>query len=378
MKVLGSSHRPEDEFPVMTSSPVPYADVPHRSKQCTIFRQMQKKPARPWQRAILEEGENTFAVVLLRVDRLDHTVAVGLAQSLLSEGNGGEGKTGRTLFIDCDVEAPDAHLFLHPRLDSSVEATIPVPVIDSDTCIACGDCSEVCRFNAIAVLTDGAMVFPELCHGCGSCSLICPTRSVVEQPRAIGTLQAGSSGGLDFAQGKVNVGEPLAVPVIKQLKTWASRGDRGITILDSPPGTSCPMVETVSGADFVILVTEPTPSGVHDLELADRVLWEMGIPGGVIVNRDGLGYPELEETCAMSRLPLLLRLPFDRGVAEGMARGDTLLDIRPEYRGAFRRLLEDICRVIGSRGDGREREDGLMAHLGIRQDLEFLRRGGRP
>jgi MinD superfamily P-loop ATPase len=250
-----------------------------------------------------------------------------------------------------------------------------VPEVDPETCIACGDCAEVCRYNSIAVLGDRTMVFPELCHGCGSCSLVCPTRSIAEIPRNIGTLEAGEVGAMDFAQGTVNIGEPLAVPVISQLKSWVAGGGHDVMILDSPPGTSCPMVETVSGADFVILVTEPTPAGVHDLELADQVLWDLGLPGGVIVNRDGIGYPELEESCALSRLPVLLRLPFDRGVAEGLARGDTLLDVRPEYGGSFRRVMEDIDRAVHTRQWGRDHENGATAHVGVRHNLEAFRRG---
>ncbi len=284
------------------------------------------------------------------------TVAVSLALSLLDDPEDGPASKRPLLLLDCDVEAPDAHLSLGPEIDDSHPATVQVPRIDPDRCNLCGDCAEVCRFNALALMGEEVMVFPELCHGCGSCGLICPLRAIAEEPREIGVLEGGTAGDGDlrFARGTVHVGEPLAVPVIKQLKDWALQGPEDqIAILDAPPGTSCPMVETVDGADFVVLVTEPTPSGLHDLELADEVLQEMGVPAGVIVNRDDDGYTLLEESCALNRLPILLRIPFEREVAEGLARGETLLAVRPEFRPLFRSMVTEIeGRVSQDRGRG--------------------------
>jgi len=190
---------------------------------------------------------------------------------------------------------------------------------------------EVCQYNALAILGGEVRVFPELCHGCGSCTLICPEEAIDEAPRVLGRLEAGWSGGIRFAHGILNVGEAMAVPVIHDLKDWAKPEADQVTILDAPPGTSCPMVESVVGSDFVLLVTEPTPFGLHDLKLAVEAVRELGIPMGVVINRDGIGDQAVEEFCAAESLPVLLRVPFQREIAEEIARGGTLLGIRPEY-----------------------------------------------
>jgi MinD superfamily P-loop ATPase len=270
------------------------------------------------------------------------TVAVSLALSLAEDSV--------PLFLDCDVEAPDAHLFLHPTIQDEAKATVPVPQIDESRCTLCGDCAEVCKFNALALLGDQVLVFPELCHGCGSCTLICPARAIREVPRTVGTLEAGAVDGFRFARGLLKVGEAMPVPVIRQLKSWAIPGPGQITIADTPPGTSCPMVETVVGSDFVIMVTEPTPFGLHDLELAVEVVRELGFPVGVVINRDGIGDHSVEGFCATEDLPILLRIPFERETAEGIARGKTLIDIHPEYREALIQMTLRITEMVSQGG----------------------------
>lgn len=272
------------------------------------------------------------------------TVAVSLALSLAEDG--------APLFLDCDVEAPDAHLFLHPTIREETQASVPVPQVDESRCTLCGDCTEVCRFNALALLGDQVLVFPELCHGCGSCTLICPTRAISEVPRTVGTLEAGPVDGFRFARGVLNVGEAMPVPVIRQLKTWATPEPDQITIADTPPGTSCPMVETVLGSDFVLLVTEPTPFGLHDLELAVAVVRELGLPLGVVINRDGIGDNSVTAFCATEDLPILLRIPFKRETAEGIARGKTLIDIHPEYREVLLQMTRRITELARNGGSG--------------------------
>jgi len=303
------------------------------------------------------------------------TVAVSLARSLANAPGSWPRPHEGLLFLDCDVEAPDARLLLHPELEETVPATLPHPRISPEFCTLCGDCAEACRFNALAVLGDQVLCFPELCHGCGSCGLLCPTRAISEVSREIGALEAGWAGVIRFAQGTLNVGEAQAVPVIKQLKEWAAPTTHTMTILDSPPGTSCPMVEAVSEADFVILVTEPTPSGLHDLELADKVLWEMGIPAGVVVNRDGSGYPEMEESPVMSRLPVLVRIPFDRTVAQGLAGGRTLVDLRPELEVDFRTMVEDIAEAVSGSRTSVGTGPGPGNHQRVRHGLRKIRAG---
>lgn len=240
------------------------------------------------------------------------------------------------------MEAPDAHLFLQPELNQNTPVVVPVPNIDPARCVLCGDCAAVCQFNALAVLGEEVLVFPELCHGCGSCVHVCQTRAIYETPREIGLLEAGVGQGVRFAHGVLNVGEAMAVPIISQLKKWKEADGEGPIVLDAPPGTSCPMVETVTGADFVLLVTEPTPFGLHDLELAVAVVRELKLPFGVIINRDGIGNGRVEEFCVDQDIPILMKIPFDRAIAEGIAKGENLLAIRPGFQSLFDQVIERI------------------------------------
>jgi MinD superfamily P-loop ATPase len=273
---------------------------------------------------------------------------------VVASGKGGTGKTtvatslalaaGEVVhFTDCDVEAPNAALFLHPVLDQRQEVGILLPVVDESLCTYCGKCAEVCEFHAIAIIGKKALVFPELCHGCGSCTLVCPEKAISERLDVMGELESGMTAtGIDFAHGMMNVGEPMAVPIIRQLKKWMPATPPAIEIRDAPPGASCPVVETIRGADFVLLVTEPTPFGLHDLKQVVGIAREMGIPAGVVINRDGIGDNAVEAYCAEAGLPILLRIPMERRFAEAIASGRTLVEAAPEYRQAFLTLLENI------------------------------------
>jgi len=271
------------------------------------------------------------------------TIAVSLAVSLAAEAS-----TAPPLFWDCDVEAPNAHLSLHPDFDRRQTAARLIPVVDKEQCTSCGRCAEVCQYHAIAVLGQQTLVFPQLCHGCGSCASACPTQAITETPDEIGVLERGPAlGGVDFARGVLNVGEPMAVPVIRQLKRWAMPAPGQTVIVDAPPGASCPVVEAIRGADFLLLVTEPTPFGLHDLRLAAQIARELNLPAGVIINRDGIGPDAVEEFCRQTGLPILLRIPFERALAEGLAQGKTLLALRPEYAARFRQIyaqIQALCR----------------------------------
>ena len=280
------------------------------------------------------------------------TLAVSLALALVEDAAsiGGEGLP--PLLLDCDVEAPDAHLFLHPEWTEEGPVELPVPAIDPHRCTLCGQCTEVCQFNALALLGTQVLVFPELCHGCGSCTLICPEDAIREVPRGLGRIQEGWAGRVRFLHGLLNVGEAMAVPVIHALKEAGRPGPGQVALLDAPPGTSCPMVETVKDSDFVILVTEPTPSGLHDLELAVEAIRGLGIPQGVVINRDGIGDDRVDRFCREEGLPILLRVPFRRTIAEGMARGDTLLDLLPELGGESVRETEEASLESQPTGGG--------------------------
>jgi len=271
------------------------------------------------------------------------TVATSLALSLAAAGT-------RPLFLDCDVEAPNAHLFLTPAFDHRVDVGIQIPRVDEARCNHCGRCAEVCQYHAIVVLGKKVLVFPQLCHGCGSCRQQCPEHAISEVATVIGVLEAGPArADIAFARGVLNVGEPMAVPVIRQLKRWAQPQDGQPVILDSSPGTSCPVVESVRGADYLLLVTEPTPFGLHDLKLAVQIGAALGLPSGVVINRDGIGNSAVEEFCVAESLPILMRIPFDRAIAAGTAKGQPLVDIRQEYLPAFRAMWDRIVDLSQAR-----------------------------
>ncbi|MBN1937400.1 MAG: ATP-binding protein [Anaerolineae bacterium] len=264
------------------------------------------------------------------------TVAVNLALSLTG---------AQPLFLDCDVEEPNAALFLKPIIEERREVGQMVPQVDPARCNYCGRCAEVCQYHAIAVAGKKVLVFPELCHGCGSCTLNCPTGAIREVLHVMGTIERGRAGGIAFAQGTMNVGEPMAVPIIRQLKRWAippDVGDRPV-ILDASPGTACPVVESMRGADVVLLVTEPTPFGLHDLRLAVEVARdELGLPVGVVINRDGVGDRGVDEYCAVEDIPILMRIPLERRIAEAYSEGILLVEVEPAWLERFHKLYHQI------------------------------------
>jgi MinD superfamily P-loop ATPase len=268
------------------------------------------------------------------------TVAVSLALALAGDGE-------RPLLVDCDVEAPNAGLFLHPSPVNSRDVVVPVPEVDPGKCELCGHCAEVCAFHAITMIRDRVLLFPEMCHGCGSCSANCPAGAIRERDRVQGALRMESAGMVDLYSGSLEVGEAMPVPAIRQLKAWAGNGTGEWTarpvILDSPPGASCPVVETLRGSDFTLLVTECTPFGLHDLRLAVELARdEMELPVGVVVNRDGTGFDEVDTYCRSEALPVLMRIPDDRRIAESYSDGVPLVEAVPEYRPRFLDLYASI------------------------------------
>ena len=267
----------------------------------------------------------------------------------VASGKGGTGKTtvsanlarvypGPVQLLDCDVEEPNCHLFLPGVLRSRDTVATPVPVIDAVLCDGCGACSDICRYNAIAALTDEAMVFDELCHGCGGCTLVCPRKAITEKDHRIGEIEVSESGNISLIQGRIDVGVTMAPPVIRAVKSLM-REDGMPAILDAPPGTSCPVITTIKGTDLVVLVTEPTPFGLNDLKLACDMVRELAIPFGVVINRVGAGDDRVHSFCRNSGIPILMEIPDDRRIAEAYSRGELIVDALPEYRSVFERLM---------------------------------------
>ena len=268
----------------------------------------------------------------------------------IASGKGGTGKTtvavnlaislGNVQLLDCDVEEPDAHIFVKPRIEKEIPAIIPVPRVDKAKCTHCGKCGEACEFHAIVVAKDVVLNFDELCHGCGACSYVCPEDAITEVERQIGTIRVGRAGEIEFVEGILNIGEPMASPLIKKEKTFVR--NPGTVILDAPPGTSCPVIEVVRGSDFCLLVTEPTPFGLNDLELAVGMAEKLGVPMGVVVNRADVGDRGVWDFCGQKHIPILMEIPLDQRIAELYSRGIPLVEEIEEYGAAFRELFDKI------------------------------------
>jgi MinD superfamily P-loop ATPase len=274
----------------------------------------------------------------------------------VASGKGGTGKTtvavslalvlGDVQFIDCDVEEPNAHLFLKPALTEKTPARVMVPEVIEERCTYCGKCAEVCAFNCIAVippnagLKGGVLVFPNLCHSCGACSLLCPEGAIRESHREIGVVESGQAGAMRFAHGRLHIGEAMSPPLIRQVKGHID--PTRTTIIDAPPGTSCPVINALEGSDYCVLVTEPTPFGLYDLVLAVEVLRVMGIPHGLVINRCDIGDGGVENYARQNGIPVLMRIPFDRTIAELYSRGINMVEKDGDYAEKFRALFKEI------------------------------------
>jgi len=271
----------------------------------------------------------------------------------VASGKGGTGKTtistslalslGEVQFLDCDVEEPNGHIFLKPQINERISVGIPVPEVDETKCNFCGKCAQICEFNAIVVIKKKVLFFPELCHGCGGCSYICPENAIKEVEREIGVIEKGRSGNVDFSHGILNVGEPMAPPLIKQVKGLITNNKNAI--IDASPGTSCPVVETVKDSDFCLLVTEPTPFGLNDLKLAVEMLKKLAVPCGVVINCADIGDDEVNKYCESEKITILMNIPWDRKIAEAYSTGIPLIEAMPEFQNNFSQLYGEIERL---------------------------------
>ena len=262
------------------------------------------------------------------------TVAVNLARAAALEER-------RVQLLDSDVEEPDCALFLRPRLVETPYVEVPIPVVDDDACTHCGTCSEVCAYKAIVELPSAVLVFPELCHACGACALLCPEKAISEEPRRTGQLEIGEAEGVAMVTGVLDVGEAKAPPVVKAVRERTDPAADPV-IIDAPPGTSCPVIESVRGADLVLLVTEPTPFGLNDLQLAVEMVRALGLPSAVVVNRCDVGDREVYEYCDAEGIEVVMEIPDDRALAEAYARGRAAVDAVPGYRERFTALLHRL------------------------------------
>lgn len=272
----------------------------------------------------------------------------------IASGKGGTGKTTVATnmavsietgvqILDCDVEEPNAHLFLNPIIEKQETVFTPVPEIDETKCTFCKKCSEICRFKAITVLEKAVLTFPELCHSCGGCVEVCPEDAITETGRELGLIERGRRDNIEFVHGRLRVGEAMSPPLIKKVRSF-TRPD--ITnIIDAPPGTSCPVIAAMKGADFVLLVTEPTPFGLHDLKLAVEAVKILDIPSGLVINRSDMGDSGVKEYAAKEGLPILMEIPFDRRIAETYSRGELMVEAMPEWKEKFLKLYSQIKKT---------------------------------
>ena len=270
----------------------------------------------------------------------------------VASGKGGTGKTTVAVnmalslenvqLLDCDVEEPNSHILLQPKITETEKVCTMVPVVSEELCVYCGKCSKFCTYNALFVAPKTVMVFPELSHSCGGCKLVCPNNAITEKERQIGVIRKGEANGVEIVYGELDVGEAMAVPLIKAVKNQMKK-DKTV-IIDAPPGTSCSLVASVHKTDYCILVTEPTPFGLHDLQISVEVLRSLGVPMGVVVNRAGVGDRKVYDYCEREKIPLLLEIPFRRRVAELYSRGVPFVAEMPEWKDMFRQVWNIIGR----------------------------------
>ncbi|MGC9454065.1 MAG: ATP-binding protein [Phycisphaerae bacterium] len=277
----------------------------------------------------------------------------------VASGKGGTGKTtvatnlavtaasaDRSVsYLDCDVEEPNGAVFLKPEITETRPVRVSIPEVDQDKCTSCGLCGQICQYGAIVPVEGQVLVFSELCHGCGGCWLVCPTGAITESYRQTGQLELGKAGSVDCVQGLLNIGEAMSPPVIAAVKDAAP--DTDLIIVDSPPGTSCPVIESIRDSDFVLLVTEPTPFGLNDLKLAVEMVRALKLPFGVVINRSDIGDGDTVAYCRQQNIEVLAELGDDRRVAEAYSRGEAACEAVPGYRELYEELLQRVTRSVG-------------------------------
>jgi MinD superfamily P-loop ATPase len=273
----------------------------------------------------------------------------------VASGKGGTGKTtvatnlavsvgGTVRLLDCDVEEPNSHLFIRPEFEDAQIVTTQVPEIDEEKCTHCGKCAEICQFKAIVVLGNTVLPFENLCHSCGGCMRVCPVDAIRWKERELGVIRKGYRNDLEFIDGTLRIGEAMSPPLIRNVRATAAKD--GLTIIDAPPGTSCPVIAAMKGADFVLLVTEPTPFGLHDLKLALGAVRILGTPCGLVINRADMGDGKVKEFADEEALPILMEIPFGRAIAEAYSRGELIVESMPVWKNRFIELYSTIHNIV--------------------------------
>jgi len=280
----------------------------------------------------------------------------------VASGKGGTGKTTvaanlayflsdrrRVQYLDCDVEEPDGHIFIKPDLTKHESATVLIPEIIEDKCIGCGKCSKHCQYGALATVKGKTLVFPELCHSCGLCKEICPAGAIKEVPREIGLIESGfGENGIEFIRGLLNIGESTVTPLIAMVLERSNKN--AIQVIDAPPGAACPTIKCIRNSDVVILVTEPTPFGLHDLKAAASIALKFDKPLGIVINRAGREFSELDEYLRETNIPVITSIQNDLDIAMNYSRGNLILKSLPAYRQNFIRISSWIDGIFEKGG----------------------------
>jgi len=277
----------------------------------------------------------------------------------VASGKGGTGKTtvatnlafslgSNVQILDCDVEAPNSHLFLNPEFEHTKSVYTPVPEIDEEKCTYCRKCADICRYKAIAIFGETVLTFPELCHSCGGCIAVCPEKAITETERELGIIEQGLSDKIDMVHGRLRVGEAMSPPLINKVRSYIN--PEKINIIDAPPGTSCPVIAAMKNTDFVLMVTEPTPFGLHDLKLGVEAVKVLGIACGLVINRSDIGNNDVREYAEKEKLPILMEIPFDRKIAEAYSRGILIVSAMPEWKKTFLGLYSSIENLVKRNG----------------------------
>lgn len=271
---------------------------------------------------------------------------------VILSGKGGTGKTTISTnlalllganYIDCDVEEPNGFIFLQPDKIEAQDVEVDRPIIDRERCSLCGKCVHTCQFNALAKGRERIILFKELCHSCGACGLVCSEEAIDFKKRTIGVTEEGWKDRMLLRRGILNIGEPIAVPVLNQL--LEDLPQEGVNLLDAPPGTSCNVVAILRHGDYAILVTEPTAFGLHDLKMAVQLARRIDIPFGLIINKYDQANDYLDAYIREENINLLGVIPYSRQIAESYSRGETLLDL-PEGKAAFASIKEKMEGVV--------------------------------